>query len=177
MIKLTNLWRIIIPMVLLSHFAEAYIRFMPKEKLIETSPNIVLVQVIDVSDTGRRSHKRGVKVQILENKLEVIESIKGSLPPKTHFSIKTVKGESWIEDNVELPPKGSIFLLFLKKNDQREYRPVNGIQGVWPLQHGEPVGAGYGMTLKQVREAVRQQTQKNNNGYSSEEFDFFIDDK
>ena len=62
-------------------------------------------------------------------------------------------------------------MLFLKKNEKGELKPVNGIQGVWLMHKGEPTGAGSGTTLKQIREMV----QKQEDSCKSEVFTFLLD--
>jgi hypothetical protein len=62
-----------------------------------------------------------------------------------------------MEDNVKLPSIGLKVILFLKRDKKGELKPVNGIQGVWPMHDGKPTGAGHGTTLKQIREIVQKQ--------------------
>ena len=157
--------------VLFSSMSNAMMRFMPKEQLVATSEYIVIAKMQDISDTGKTARWRGTKATIIKNKLKVIKSIKGSWIPEKPLILYIFKFDDWMEDNVELPSKGSTVLLFLKKNDKGELKPVNSIQGVWPMHKGEPIGAGSGTTLKQIREMVQKQA----NSCKSEAFTSLVD--
>lgn len=78
-------FRIIFIMLLISQGTEAMIYFMPTEQLVERSQYI------------------GAVVDIVENKLEVIEIIKGSHSLENPFVLHTLSFDGWMEDNVKLP--------------------------------------------------------------------------
>ncbi|RLA74477.1 MAG: hypothetical protein DRG30_05295 [Epsilonproteobacteria bacterium] len=157
---------VIIVMVSLSPFAEAYIKFMPHEQLVKASEYIVVSKVQTVSDTGKTMRWREATAKVVKNELQVIESIKGSL--KKPFVLNTLKFDGWMEDNVKLPRKGLDVLLFLKRDKKGELKPVNGIQGVWRIgSDGKPI---YG-TMKEIREIVKSQT----DSCSSEAFVSLVD--
>ena len=163
--------KIIIAMLCWIQISEAFVQFMPNEELVATSEYIVIAKMQDISDTGKTTQWRGTKATIIKNKLKVMESIKGSWAPKKPLILNTFKFDGWMEDNIELPPKGSKVLLFLKQNEKGEFKPVNGIQGVWPMDDGQPTGAGFGTTLEQIREIVQKQV----NSCKSEAFTSLVD--
>ena len=156
----------ILAMFFLGQFAEAYIKFMPHEQLVQTSEYIVVAKVQTVSDTGKTMRWRETTARVVKNELQVIESIKGSL--KKPFILNTLKFDGWMEDNVELPRKGLDVLLFLKRDKKGALKPVNRIQGVWRIDSdGKPI---YG-TMKEIREIVKKQTIS----CSSEAFVYLVD--
>jgi len=107
----------------------------------------------------------------MKNELKVMELIKGSLLPGKLFILNTLKFDAWMEDNVELSSRGSKVLLFLKRDEKGELKPVNGIQGIWPMHDGKPSGAGHGTTLEQIRKMVLKQV----NSCKSEAFTSLVD--
>lgn len=138
--------------------AGAMIRTLPVDELVRTSECIVIAEVETVSSLGTSGPPTVHGVTHLKNELRPIEVIKGSWPPDERIVIKTVRPEKgWMEDNVELPPPGSRVLLFLEKDGRGDVRPVNGIQGVWPLREGRPAGMGFGKSIDDIREKVRAQ--------------------
>jgi len=161
--------------VLFSNMSNAMMRFMPKEQLVATSKYIVIAKMQDISDTGKTAQWRDTKATIIKNELKVMESIKGSWALEKPLIFYTFKFDGWMEDNVELPTKGSKVLLFLKKNEKGELKPVNGIQGVWPMLDGQPTGAGSGTTLEQIREMVQKQVNKIQDNCKSEAFTSLVD--
>jgi len=86
--------------------------------------------------------------------LKVIESLKGTILPDESIVINTFKAAHWIEDNVELPLPGSRVFLFLNKNEKGEFSPVNGIQGVWPMQGDKFLGMGTRYKLDGIRTMI-----------------------
>ncbi len=143
--------------VLFSSMSNAMMRFMPKEQLVATSEYIVIAKMQDISNTGKTAQWRDTKATIIKNKLKVMESIKGSWVLEKPLVLHTFKFDGWMEDNVELPSKGSTVLLFLKKNEKGELKPVGGIQGVWYMKNGEFIRIGSGTTLEKIREMVQKQ--------------------
>ena len=166
-----HIGRVLIIVFFLTQIVEAKIRFMPREQLVATAEYIVLAKVQDVSDSGETKQWRSVSARVINNKLLIIESIKGSLLPSNSFNLNTLKYNEWMEDNVELPSKGSKVFLFLKKSEKGELKPVNGIQGVWPMYDEKLTGVGHGTTLEQIREMV----QKEVNTCKSEAFTSLVD--
>ena len=128
--------------------------FLSNEELVQASEYIVMARVETIRDTGNTIRWGKMRAKRVKNELQVVELIKGSLPLDKAFSIETIKFDGWMEDNVELPDKGSKVLLFLDKNKNDELNPVNGIQGVWRIKSdGKPI---YG-TMKEIREIVEKQ--------------------
>ena len=150
---------------------EAMMYFMPKEQLVEASEYIVVAKVQTVSNTDRVMRWREVTAKVVKNELQVIEMIKGSLSLEKPFVLYTFEYNGEMEDNVELSSKGSIVLLFLEKDEKGELKPVNGIQGVWPMNNDKFAGIGSGTTLKQIREMAQSQT----NSCKSEAFSSLLD--
>jgi len=148
----------IMVMLHIPHIAAAKIAWLPLDKLVALSVHIVIAQVQAVS-VVKSDSKTGIIT--LKNNLTVIESLKGSWPKEKPLVLTTTKfanpAKYWEEDNVELPSAGSKVLLFLEKVDRDMLLPANGIQGVWPMMGDEPVGAGTGTSLDQVREIVQKQ--------------------
>jgi len=156
--------RYFIVAVLFLDISYARILFLPKDELIGKSEYIVVARVESTADTGRKELHYSVKANVVENRLKPLEIIKGSFSINKKFVINTLKYDGWMEDNVKLPPIGKDVLLFLKMNKEGELVPVNGIQGVWYLQNGEPSRIGRGTTtLKQIREMVKKQALKSCN--------------
>jgi len=151
--------------------AEAMMRFMPKEQLMAASEYIIVAKVQTASVTDKVMRWGEVTARVVKNELQVVELIKGILALEKPFVLNTFKYDGWMEDNVELPSKGSNVLLFLKKNEKGELKPVNGIQGVWSMHDGNPIGIGFGTTLKQIREMVQTQA----NSCKSEAFTSLVD--
>jgi len=164
--------KVVFIILFLFQFAEAMIYFMTTEKLVEASKYIVIAKVDTISMTGKVVPYRRETAQVVQNELQVVETLKGSLLPEKSFTLNTLKFDSWMEDNVELPSKGSKILLFLKKSDKGELKPVNGIQGVWWIDSdGKP---RYG-TLKEIRETVQKQADKVEESCSSKAFTSLLD--
>ncbi len=152
-----SIGKIILAMLCWMQISEAYAQFMPTEQLVDNSEYIVVAKVQTVSNTDKMMRWREVSARVVKNKLQVVEMIKDTLSLEKLFTLNTLKFDGWMEDNVELPSKGSKVLLFLKQDEKGELKPVNGIQGVWPMHKGELIGAGSGTTLKQIREMVQNQ--------------------
>lgn len=162
---------ILIALIFLVQNSVAYIRFMPTEQLVKSSEYIVVASMQSVYNTGRKQRWRGAEAHIVENKLIVIESLKGTMPAKKTFVLNTLKFDEWMEDNVKLPSQGKEILLFLKRDKKNELKPVNGIQGVWRMRNGEPSGIGSGKTLQQIRDMVQKQV----NSCKSKSFASLVD--
>ena len=143
--------------VLFSNISNAMMYFMPKEQLIKRSEYIVVAKVQTVIVTNKMMRWGDVTARVVENELQVVEMIKGSLSLEKPFVLNTFKYDGWMEDNVKLPSKGSVVLLFLKKNKKGELEPVGGIQGVWYMDNGKFIRIGRNTTLKQIREMVQDQ--------------------
>ena len=163
--------RVLMITLFLTQIIEARMHFMPTERLVDSSEYIVAAKVISTSSTDKMMRWGEVEAMVVKNELKVVKLIKSSLSLEKLFVLKTFKFEGWMEDNVELPPVGSEVLLFLKQNEKGELKPVNSIQGVWPIHDGKPVGAGHGITLEQIRERVLKQV----NSCKSEAFTSLVD--
>jgi hypothetical protein len=166
---------IIIFMVILVHVSEAYVKFMPNEQLVETSEYIVVVRVEAVSDTGKVMRWRGGTAKILKNELKIVEWIKGSFSLQNPFVLNTLKFNGWMEDNIELPAKGSHALLFLKRDKNGKIETVNGIQGIWKMKNGEFTNIGLGSSLVDIKEIVQKQTNQIKESCSSKRFNSLLD--
>lgn len=140
-------------LIAFTQISDAMIRTLPVSELISTAEHIVIAEVHQITKTG---YKPESKLSLLENELKVIESLKGTLEPDESIAINTTKAEHWVEDNVELPLPGSKVFLFLKKNQKGEFRPVNGIQGVWPMQGEKLLGMGTRYKLDYIRKMIKQ---------------------
>jgi hypothetical protein len=151
------MWKIIFIIFFLVQTAEAMMRFMPKEQLVAASEYIVVAKVQTVNTTDKVMRWGEVTATVVKNELQVVKLIKGTLSLENPFILNTFKYDGWMEDNVELPSVGSNVLLFLKKNEKGELKPVNGMQGVWYMKNGEFTRIGHGTTLKQIREMVQNQ--------------------
>ncbi len=132
----------------------AKIFWLSLDQLVSSSEHIVIARVQSIR-VERTDATTGMSE--LRNELQVVDSVKGTWPVDTPLVLKTIQAEYWIEDNVVLPLPGTKVLLFLYRDDEEEYWPVNAIQGVWPFHGKELVGAGSGSRLQQVRETVRLQ--------------------
>ncbi len=157
--------------VLFSSMSNAMMHFMPKEQLIERSEYIVVAKVQTVSVTDKMMRWGEVTARVVKNELQVVEMIKGTLALEKPFVLNTFKFDGWMEDNVELPSKGSTVLLFLKKNEKGELKPVGSIQGIWYMKNGEFIRIGSGTTLEKIREMVQKQA----NSCKSEAFTSLVD--
>jgi hypothetical protein len=146
----------LIIIILSLNVSNAKIRFMPKDELISVADYIVVAKIETVTATDKIKHWRGVSARVVKNELEVIEIIKGSLPVGKPFIVNTLKFDEWMEDNIKLPRLGSNVLLFLKKNEKGELKPVNGIQGVWYMKDGLFTRLGSDTTLHKIREMVHK---------------------
>jgi len=164
--------KIVFILFFLQQTAEAMMRFMPEEQLVATAEYIVMAKIQTVSTTRKTLQYRRAVAKVVRNKLQVIESIKGSLLPEKFFTLDTLKFDGWMEDNVELPSKGSNVLLFLKRDEKGEYRPVNGIQGVWKIDSdGNP---RYG-TLKEIKKIAEKQAAQVEESCRSKVFTSLLD--
>jgi len=134
-----------------SQNSDGMIRTLPLPEMISQAEYIVIAEVHQITKAGYLPNNKFV---VLRNELKVIESLKGTLKPDESILINTIKGERWIEDNVELPLPGSRVFLFLKKDRKGEIFPVNGIQGVWPMKGNELLGMGTGKDLSGLREMI-----------------------
>jgi len=143
-------------MVFFSQTLNAIMHFISQEDLVKHAKYIVVAEMQNISNIGKTTQWGDMSADVIKNKLKVVASIKDSWALDKPLFLNTFKFDGWMEDNVELPSKGSKVLLFLKHNEKSELRPVNGIQGVWPMKNGKPAGAGSGTTLKQIREMVQE---------------------
>lgn len=157
--------------LLIFQTSDAMVRFISKEKLVGISEYIVIAKIENVSDAEKTFHYREVEATVIKNELQVMESIKGVWELKKQLILNTLKFDKRMEDNVELPLVNSKVLLFLKRDEKGELKPVNGIQGVWYMNNGEFTRIGNGTTLKQMREMVQNQQDV----YSSRVFTGFLD--
>ena len=133
--------------------SDGMIRTLPLSEMISKAEYIVIAEVLQITKAG---YLPANKFVVLRNELKVIESLKGGLKPDESIFINTIKGERWLEDNVELPLPGSRVLLFLKRDREGELFPVNGIQGVWPMKGNELLGMGTGKDLNELRKIILQ---------------------
>ncbi len=163
--------KIILVMFCWIQVSEAFVQFMPNEELVGSSKYIVVAKVQTVSNTDKMMRWGEVTAKVVKNELQVVEMIKGTLALEKPFVLNTFKYDGWMEDNVELPSKGSTVLLFLKKNEKGELKPVGGIQGVWYMKNGEFIRIGSGTTLEKIREMVQKQA----NSCKSEAFTSLVD--
>jgi hypothetical protein len=136
-----------------TQISDGMIRTLPVSEMISNAEYIVIAEAYQITKTGVTSES---KITILRNELKVIESLKGAILPDEAIVINTFKAAHWIEDNVELPLPGSRVFLFLKKNEKGEFSPVNGIQGVWPMQGDKFLGMGTRYKLDDIRTMIKQ---------------------
>jgi hypothetical protein len=78
-----------------------------------------------------------------------------SATPLTLITLKAPAGQ-FFENSLDFPPTGERLVLFLARDAHDAFLPVDGVQGVWPLDKGtdRPLRMGFGTTLKQVQEAA-----------------------
>jgi len=134
--------------------AYSMIRTLSVDKLVAESEYIVIAQVYSVSVAGIDP---AAKMITLRNEMNPVELLKGRWPSQKLIVLTTRRHEEhWIEDNVELPPPGTKVLLFLARYQGRLV-PVNGIQGVWPLQGHKLLQMGTGKTLDEIRGIIKDQ--------------------
>jgi hypothetical protein len=146
--------RVLVIGLLFIETAYGMIRTLPIEDLVAKSEYIVLTQVFSITATGSDPLTNLIT---LRNEMKLIESLKGMWPAQEPIILTTRKYERrWIEDNVELPPPGTRVVLFLT-HYQGSLVPVNGIQGVWPLQGDKLLQMGTGKTLDDIRKIVNSQ--------------------
>jgi hypothetical protein len=132
----------------------AMIRTLPLEELVSRSDAIVIALVYSVTATKVDPSS---KIITLQNELKTVELLKGSLPNQQPIILITRRHEThWMEDNVELPPPGSRVVLFLRQSGDGMV-PVNGIQGVWPMQGEKLLQMGTGKTLDDIRKILKSQ--------------------
>lgn len=136
-----------------AQISNGMIRTLPVSEMIRNAEYIVIAEVYQITKTGFIPES---KLSLLKNELKVTEYLKGSLLKDESIAINTMKAEHWIEDNVELPLPGSKVFLFLNKNDKGEFFPVNGIQGVWPMQGDKFLGMGTRYKLDDIRTMIKQ---------------------
>lgn len=159
-------------MVFFSQTLNAMMHFISQEDLVKHAKYIVVAEMQNISNTGKTIKWGNMSVNVIKNKLKVVESIKGSWALDKPLFLNTFKFKGWMEDNVELPSKGSKVLLFLKHNEKGELRPVNGIQGVLLIDSNDKPRYG---TLKEIREIVQKQADKIEESCSSKAFTSFLD--
>ncbi|MBM4146714.1 MAG: hypothetical protein FJ240_10675 [Nitrospira sp.] len=136
-----------------THISHGMIRTLPVSELISTAEHIVIAEVYQITKTGYTPES---KLSLLKNELKVTETLKGTLSQNEPIIINTMKAEDWIEDNVEIPLPGSKVFLFLKKDEKGEFRPVNGIQGIWPMQGEKLLGMGTRYKVDDIRKMIKQ---------------------
>ena len=133
--------------------SDGMIKTLSLTEMISKADYIVIAEAYQITKTGNTPNG---KAAILRNELKVIEALKGTILPDASIAINTFKAEYWIEDNVELPLPGSRVFLFLNKNEKGEYNPVNGIQGVWPINANKFSGMGTRYKLDDIRTMINQ---------------------
>ena len=125
--------------------------------LVKQSDFIMIARVEKVSVVGKGRAAGGLTLVDLKNELTPLESLKGAWPSRQAVLLSTFKPErGWLEDNVEIPPAGFRVLLFLAEGPDGRLMPVNGIQGVWPMEGDTLLGMGFGKSLAGVRQGVRK---------------------
>lgn len=152
---LIGLFRIVSFTVLMLQTSNAMVCFVSNEQLVRDSQHIIIAEVNHKSDINKTQSFGETKVSVENNELKVMKSIKGSLKKGEVFTMNRLKFDGWMEDNVELPSKGSKVLLFLTKDKDGNLKPVNGIQGVWKIY--EDGKSNYG-SIEEIREIVQQQS-------------------
>ena len=143
--------------LLLSGESFSMIKTLPVAELVSHSDYIVIGEVQKIEVDGTDSSKMG-KIKLLRNEIIVKESLKGAWPLDKPMIFRTIKAERWIEDNVEFPFPGTQVVLFIKKGKSDSLNPVNGIQGLWPIQDGKLLRMGTGKTIEEIRAIIRSQT-------------------
>lgn len=134
---------------------DARIMTLTVDELVQSSEYVVIAEVARITVLENESTSQ---TQHLSNELRVIKYLKGIRIQNDLIVLRTIKPENgWMEDNVELPPVGSRVLLFLARNDSGMLRPVNGIQGVWPMDGNQLLGMGYGRSLEDVSAIIKKQ--------------------
>lgn len=133
------------------------IRTLTLLELVKRSDFIMTAVVEKVSVVGKGRAVGEMAVIDLRNELKPLDQLKGAWPAGQAIVLATFKPEKgWLEDNVEIPSAGSRVLLFLSRGPGGRLAPVNGIQGVWPMEGNTLLAMGFGRTLDDVRLGVKK---------------------
>lgn len=157
----TSAWRAVFAALILAALVviplQGMIFTLTLLELVKQSEFILVATVEKVRVVGTGRTGGGLPLVDLENELAPVESLKGAWPSGRALVLATFKPEKgWLEDNVEIPPVGSRVLLFLMKGRDHGLVPVNGIQGVWPMDGDTLLGMGFTRTLADVRVGVKK---------------------
>ncbi len=126
----------------------AMIQTLSLTDLVAGSDLIVLASLKRSAETGKTPEG----LSTIENILVVAEVLKGGVKPGAELTVTTLGG---FEDEVVFAPRQK-GVLFLKKAGEDRYEVNNLVQGWWPLGRDDaPTGMGTGITLDEVKEAVK----------------------
>lgn len=133
--------------------ANAKIRTLPLPDLVAAAEHIVIAEVVAIAEDTV-----GPRVAPVRNDLQVTRVLKGSFDASKSFVLRTYykPGQKAREDSVVLPAKGRSVLLFLRAARGAELVPVNGIQGVWPLEAGtgKTLGMGFRYSISEIETLI-----------------------
>lgn len=133
------------------------IRALSVAELVGDSELVVVAKVAGAVRLGAEGSLVRVKTTFTTERV-----LKGRWNPATPLTVITLKAPEgqFFENSLDFPPTGERVVLFLTRDDQKAFLPVNGIQGIWPLEKGTdtPLQMGFGKTLKEVEEAVASRT-------------------
>jgi hypothetical protein len=131
----------------------AMIRTLPVTDLVAAADVIAIAEVVAISRSPSRPGIAPVR-----NELKVVRVLKGGLGVARTFVMRTYfePGERAREDSPVFPGVGRRVLLFLRTPAGMPPVPVNGIQGLWPLEQGtdKTLGMGFRYSIPEIERLI-----------------------
>ncbi len=130
------------------------LRALPVPDLVGNAEYIVIAQVEENSPIKDPPDEQPNQ----KNVLKVEKVLKGSIKEADELTFLTFKPPEgvFLEDNLSFPEKGNKVIAFLKKDPDGRFFPVNGIQGIWPIdpETGKPYRMGSGYSLSDIEKSL-----------------------
>jgi len=151
--------RLVLALTLCVVFAaagSAKIRALSVSDLVAAARLIVIAEVVAVTEDAGKPD--GLPIR---NELKVLRTLKGTCDASQPLTLHTryKPGQRLREDSIVFPDAGRRVLLFLKSNFAGRLIPVNGIQGLWPLETGtdKPEGMGFRYSIGDIENLIAKQ--------------------
>lgn len=125
--------------------------------LVRKAKYIIIAKVVQQTEIAIDKNQ----ISIIKNVFIPEKVLKGDWNIREPITLMTKKcGEpgqiGWLEDQLDVPPKGYRVILFLEPAPDGSLQTVNLVQGLWPLNSkNQPLGMGYGTTIPQLERLIK----------------------
>lgn len=133
--------------------AFAMIRTLPFPELVQKAEAIVIASV----DTQQVVSPADAKVPETSTTVKIEKILKGALEAEKPLQFNTPGSKGFVvRDRPRFPEPGERVVLFLVKNEDGNWRILNGVQGLWPVEVGsdKTLGMGFNYSIQQIEKEL-----------------------